>query len=105
MTIGDHFVFIIRFSLHSHFFLLSVPSINEKIIFFDPRKKNSITNSIMIFPLPYRVNFLKYKKPERDLSNLNRSEVFKLIHDAESQPAFRISDRPPKVFSADDFKH
>ncbi|XP_055313334.1 uncharacterized protein LOC129574841 isoform X2 [Sitodiplosis mosellana] len=51
------------------------------------------------------VNFLKYKKPERDLSNLNKSEVFKMIHDSETKPASRISERPPKVFSADDFKN
>lgn len=49
-----------------------------------------------------RINFLKYKKPEKDLSNLHRSEVYKLIHN-DGKAANGISERAPKVLAPDDF--
>lgn len=52
-----------------------------------------------------RINFLKYKKPEKDLSNLNRSEVFKLIHNTDDQRPSGIALRPAKVLAVDDFSH
>lgn len=52
----------------------------------------------------YRVNFLKYKKPEKDLSNLDRSEVFKIIHNMEYQPRSGIQVRPPKVMAEEDVR-
>ncbi|XP_037047059.1 uncharacterized protein LOC119081915 isoform X2 [Bradysia coprophila] len=50
------------------------------------------------------INFLKYKKPEKDLSNLNRSEVFRIIHNIEKDPKHGIQVRPPKVLAEEDVR-
>lgn len=46
---------------------------------------------------------MKYKKPEKDLSNLNRSEVLKLIHNNDNGSITGISERPEKLYAADDY--
>lgn len=51
------------------------------------------------------MNFLKYKKPEKDLSNLDRSEVFKIIHHMEGEPRHGIQVRPPKVMAEEDVRN
>lgn len=61
-----------------------------------------VTAFVIISHFCFRVNFLKYKKPEKDLSNLNRSEVFKIIHHIEREPRAGIPARPEKVMAADD---
>lgn len=52
----------------------------------------------------YRVNFLKYKKPEKDLSNLDRSETFKIIHQKEREPRHGIQVRPPMVLCEEEVR-
>lgn len=52
-----------------------------------------------------RINFQKYKKPEKDLSNLANSEVYKLIHDMDAKSTQRISDRATKILSIKDVAH
>uniref|UniRef100_A0A1A9WG59 PDZ domain-containing protein n=1 Tax=Glossina brevipalpis TaxID=37001 RepID=A0A1A9WG59_9MUSC len=42
------------------------------------------------------VNFMKYQKPERKI-DLNRSEVYKVIHHLDRQPVRGIEVRPPVV--------
>ncbi|XP_037933465.1 myosin-13 isoform X2 [Teleopsis dalmanni] len=42
------------------------------------------------------VNFMKYQKPERKI-DLNRSEVYKVIHHLDRQPIRGIEVRPPMV--------
>lgn len=44
----------------------------------------------------YRVNFMKYQKPEKKI-DLNRSEVYKVIHHLDRQPVRGIEVRPPVV--------
>lgn len=56
-------------------------------------------NDVILY---FRVNFLKYKKPEKDLSNLKSSEVFKIIHHIEKEPRKGIPARPEKVMASDD---
>lgn len=51
-----------------------------------------------------RVNFLKYKKPEKDLSNLDRSETFKIIHQKEREPRHGIQVRPPMVLCEEEVR-
>lgn len=48
---------------------------------------------------------MKYKKPEKDLSNLDRSEVFKIIHHMEREPNHGIQVRPPKVMAEEDVRN
>ncbi|XP_036335876.1 titin-like [Rhagoletis pomonella] len=43
-----------------------------------------------------RVNFMKYQKPEKKI-DLNRSEVYKVIHHLDRQPVRGIEVRPPVV--------
>ncbi|XP_011183650.2 microtubule-associated serine/threonine-protein kinase 2 isoform X2 [Zeugodacus cucurbitae] len=43
-----------------------------------------------------RVNFMKYQKPEKKI-DLNRSEVYKVIHHLDRQPVRGIEVRPPMV--------
>ncbi|XP_031632639.1 uncharacterized protein LOC116346621 [Contarinia nasturtii] len=63
-------------------------------------------NTLGIYESPYlpydnRVNFLKYKKPEKDLSNLNRSEVLKLINNTD-HASTKISERAAKTLTSND---
>lgn len=51
-----------------------------------------------------RVNFLKYHKPEKDVSFIKNSAVYKLIHGLDGQPNCGISNRPEKVAAEDDIK-
>lgn len=53
----------------------------------------------------FRINFLKYKKPEKDLSNLKSSEVFKIIHHLEKEPKHGIQVRPAKVAAEEDMRN
>lgn len=53
----------------------------------------------------HRVNFLKYKKPEKDLSNLDRSETFKYIHHIEREPRHGIEVRAPIVLAEEDVRN
>lgn len=50
------------------------------------------------------MNFLKYQKPEKDVSFIKNSETYKLIHGLDSQPSCGISNRPEKVAAVDDIK-
>lgn len=50
------------------------------------------------------MNFLKYQKPEKDVSFIKNSETYKLIHGLDSQPTCGISNRPEKVAAEDDIK-
>lgn len=69
------------------------------------KKAKQIFNLIDIFiSFDRRVNFLKYKQPEKDLSHLDKSEVFKIIHHLEDEPKHGISARPEKVVAADDIR-
>lgn len=52
-----------------------------------------------------RVNFLKYKKPEKDLSNLDRSETFKYIHHIEREPRHGIQVRPAVSMAEEDVRN
>lgn len=52
-----------------------------------------------------RVNFLKYKKPEKDLSNLDRSETFRIIHHIEREPRHGIPVRAPMVLCEEDVRN
>ncbi|XP_031624478.1 uncharacterized protein LOC116341507 [Contarinia nasturtii] len=63
-------------------------------------------NTLGIYESPYlpydnRGNFLKYKKPEKDLSNLNRSEVLKLINNTD-YASTKISERAAKTLTSND---
>lgn len=71
--------------------------------FFDISAINGPHENIFISILK-RINFLKYKKPEKDLSNLNRSEVFRIIHNIEKDPKHGIQVRPPKVLAEEDVR-
>lgn len=51
------------------------------------------------------MNFLKYKKPEKDLSNLDRSETFKYIHHIEREPRHGIEVRAPIVLAEEDVRN
>lgn len=51
------------------------------------------------------MNFLKYKKPEKDLSNLDRSETFKIIHHIEQEPRHGIPVRAPIVLCEEDVRN
>lgn len=48
------------------------------------------------------MNFLKYKKPEKSLSNLKKSEVLKLIKNLDAKPLTKISERSSKALAAID---
>ncbi|TMW47395.1 hypothetical protein DOY81_007525 [Sarcophaga bullata] len=51
---------------------------------------------VKIFRVLYFVNFMKYQKPEKKI-DLNRSEVYKVIHHLDRQPVRGIEVRPPVV--------
>ncbi|XP_055523871.1 uncharacterized protein LOC129717759 isoform X3 [Wyeomyia smithii] len=50
-----------------------------------------------------RVNFLKYQKPEKDLSFIKNSDVYKLIHD-QDPPKTGIELRPEMVLAEEDVR-
>ncbi|XP_053681738.1 uncharacterized protein LOC128732499 [Sabethes cyaneus] len=50
-----------------------------------------------------RVNFLKYQKPEKDLSFIKNSDVYKLIHD-QDPPKSGIELRPELVLAEEDVR-
>lgn len=50
-----------------------------------------------------RVNFLKYQKPEKKI-DLNRSEVYKVVHHLDRQPVRGIEVRAPVVPSEADIR-
>lgn len=52
---------------------------------------------------PSRVNFLKYQKPEKDLSFIKNSDVYKLIHDQDA-PKCGIELRPELVIAEEDVR-
>ena len=54
--------------------------------------------------MKHRVNFLKYHKPEKDVSFIKNSAVYKLIHGLDGQPNCGISNRPEKVAAEADIK-
>lgn len=49
-----------------------------------------------------RINFLKYQPPPRNLDYLQRSEVYRLVHDMEP-PVKGVARRPSKVLSEQDY--
>lgn len=49
------------------------------------------------------VNFLKYQKPEKDLSFIKNSDVYKLIHDQDA-PKCGIELRPELVIAEEDVR-
>lgn len=51
----------------------------------------------------YRVNFLKYQKPEKDLSFIRNSDVYKLVHDMDP-PKSGIELRPEMVVAEEDVR-
>lgn len=50
-----------------------------------------------------RVNFLKYKKPEKHI-DLEKSEVYKVIHELDHSPKRGIEFRPEKVVAEADVR-
>lgn len=50
-----------------------------------------------------RVNFLKYQKPEKDLTFIKNSDVYKLIHDQDA-PKCGIELRPELVLAEEDVR-
>lgn len=50
----------------------------------------------------FRINFLKYQPPPKNLDYLQRSEVYKLIHDMEP-PTKGIAARPEMISSDQDY--
>ncbi|XP_041767015.1 proteoglycan 4 isoform X4 [Anopheles merus] len=50
-----------------------------------------------------RVNFLKYQKPEKDLSFIKNSDVYKLVHDMDP-PKSGIELRPEMVVAEEDVR-
>uniref|UniRef100_A0A8W7K9K2 PDZ domain-containing protein n=1 Tax=Anopheles albimanus TaxID=7167 RepID=A0A8W7K9K2_ANOAL len=50
-----------------------------------------------------RVNFLKYQKPEKDLSFIRNSDVYKLVHDMDP-PKSGIELRPEMVVAEEDVR-
>ncbi|XP_062565987.1 uncharacterized protein LOC134228297 isoform X4 [Armigeres subalbatus] len=50
-----------------------------------------------------RVNFLKYQKPEKDLTFIKNSDVYKLIHDQDA-PKSGIELRPELVLAEEDVR-
>ncbi|XP_029729765.2 pinin isoform X1 [Aedes albopictus] len=50
-----------------------------------------------------RVNFLKYQKPEKDLTFIKNSDVYKLIHDQDT-PKSGIELRPELVLAEEDVR-
>lgn len=53
--------------------------------------------------LSLRVNFMKYQKPERKI-DLNRSEVYKVIHHLDRAPVRGIEVRAPLVAAEEDIR-
>lgn len=53
--------------------------------------------------LDLRVNFMKYQKPERKI-DLNRSEVYKVIHHLDRAPVRGIEVRAPLVAAEEDIR-
>lgn len=53
--------------------------------------------------LDLRVNFMKYQKPERKI-DLNRSEVYKVIHHLDMAPVRGIEVRAPLVAAEEDIR-
>ncbi|XP_056647368.1 glutamic acid-rich protein-like isoform X2 [Diorhabda sublineata] len=52
----------------------------------------------------YRINFMKYTPPARNLDHLQRSEVYRLIHDSEKTATSRgIVARPEKILPEQDY--
>ena len=54
--------------------------------------------------LHFRVNFMKFQKPEKKI-DLDKSEVYKVIHHLDKQPIRGIEVREPLVPSAEDIKN
>lgn len=52
--------------------------------------------------LCFRINFLKYQPPAKSLDYLQRSEVYRLVHDMEP-PVKGIARRPSKILSEEDY--
>uniref|UniRef100_A0A182M6B3 PDZ domain-containing protein n=1 Tax=Anopheles culicifacies TaxID=139723 RepID=A0A182M6B3_9DIPT len=51
----------------------------------------------------FKVNFLKYQKPEKDLSFIKNSDVYKLVHDMDP-PKSGIELRPEMVVAEEDVR-
>ena len=49
----------------------------------------------------FRVNFLKYQKPEKDLSFIKESETYRMIHNLD-RPENGIEKRPERVAAEED---
>lgn len=50
----------------------------------------------------YSINFLKYQPPPKNLDHLQRSAVYKMIHEMEPPPK-GISTRTEKILAAEDY--
>lgn len=60
-------------------------------------------HSLPALSLDLRVNFMKYQKPERKI-DLNRSEVYKVIHHLDRAPVRGIEVRAPLVAAEEDIR-
>lgn len=58
--------------------------------------------TIVLFSSCCRINFLKYQPPPKNLDYLQRSEVYRLVHDMEP-PIKGIARRPSKILSEQDY--
>lgn len=58
---------------------------------------------LLSLSLDLRVNFMKYQKPERKI-DLNRSEVYKVIHHLDRAPVRGIEVRAPLVAAEEDIR-
>ncbi|KRG05974.1 uncharacterized protein Dmoj_GI12282, isoform H [Drosophila mojavensis] len=70
----------------------------QKIAFW-----NRLFNGEHITRQRFRVNFMKYQKPERKI-DLNRSEVYKVIHHLDRAPVRGIEVRAPLVAAESDIR-
>ncbi|XP_030238231.1 transcription factor SPT20 homolog isoform X4 [Drosophila navojoa] len=59
--------------------------------------------SLSVAKAAHRVNFMKYQKPERKI-DLNRSEVYKVIHHLDRAPVRGIEVRAPLVAAESDIR-
>lgn len=50
----------------------------------------------------FRVNFLKYQKPEKKINT--NSDVFRIVHNMDKEPKQGIAARPEKIMAEEDIR-
>lgn len=79
----------------------NVTYLNAHACLSSPR--SSLLTTLSPPSLSLRVNFMKYQKPERKI-DLNRSEVYKVIHHLDRAPVRGIEVRAPLVAAEEDIR-